>query len=159
MSKQKQNQTAFTQDNNHVAEGKLIAVQPTRNVTEKFSTRQFVIDMSYDFRGDHYKNYGVFQLTNHKCDLIDFHKIGDEVRVHFTIGSPAKQDSSGNPVVYTNLNAYRIEKVKEEPIDVPGNLHNWQQQNMASHQSEADWAHGSGNAGVNNSQPIDDLPF
>lgn len=89
-------------------EGILCWVGPTEQKTETFSVRLFAIDTSYEYQGNKYTQFADFQLMNHQCDLIDGHKIGDKVKVHFAIkGNKAKNDDK----FFTKLNAYRIEPI------------------------------------------------
>jgi hypothetical protein len=126
MSKKQVDPQFITRDNSHQIEGILREVYPEKNITEKFSTRLFVVDLTYAYQDNIYENYGLFQLVNHRCDLVDMHAIGDRVRVYFTIAGTKKEGTlNQQPIIYTNLSAYRIESL--EVRDVP-------------HQSESEWA-------------------
>lgn len=100
---------AYTTNNHFALTGKLIAVGPVQQKREKFSVREFVIDHSYSDRGNDFIQFGKFQLHNHQCDLIDFHKLGSKVKVHFRLTGSLM--ASGD--YFTNLQAYRIETIQE----------------------------------------------
>jgi hypothetical protein len=136
----------ITRDNDHVEEGVLCVIYNTEQKTDKFSTRKFVIDTSYQYQDYYYEQYAIFQLVNNRCDLIDFHKVGDRVKVHFNIRGTGGRDQQQRPIVFTNLDAYRIEKVVADvPVPVDNsNLQEWLREPIVK---------GNGWEGV------DDLPF
>lgn len=143
MSKVKPIPDFITRDNNHEVTGTLHAVLPINQWSEKFSTREFVLECVTEYQGDTYYNYPKFQLINHRCDLPDVHNFGDLIKVHFNIRGTIKKDNLGNiTAVYTQFDVYRIESISKAPIF----------NNEQRHQSDAEYAASQG-------QEIDDLPF
>ena len=88
--------------------GKLIAVQPTQQVSERFKKREFVLETAEEINGNVYTNYAKMQLVQNKCEIVDNFKIGDNVKVSFNIKGN-KWERDGNVNYITNLHAWRIE--------------------------------------------------
>ena len=84
-------------------EGKLHKKFDTENKTATFQAREFVILISED----NYPQYIKFQLTQDRCALIDDYEEGKEIKVHFDL-----RGREWNEKYFTNLNAWRIEKVE-----------------------------------------------
>lgn len=80
--------------------GKLIQKYDTEKKTEKFSVRDFVIEVT----DGQYPNFVKFQSTNDRCSLIDGYNVGDTIKVHFDLRGREWQGK-----YFTNLNAWRIE--------------------------------------------------
>lgn len=91
--------------------GKLVAKFEIVQRTEKFKTREFVIEKSEDIGGRVITNYVKFQCVQDKTEMPDRFHMGDEVKVQFNIkGSKWVKDGRENYI--TNLDAWRMETVK-----------------------------------------------
>lgn len=88
--------------------GKLIAVSPTQQVSERFKKREFVLEIAEEINGNVYTNYAKMQLVQNKCEIIDNYKMGDSVKVSFNIKGN-KWERDGNVNYITNLDAWRVE--------------------------------------------------
>lgn len=86
-------------------EGKLHKKFETENKTATFQAREFVILISED----NYPQYIKFQLTQDRCALIDDYEEGKPIKVHFDL-----RGREWNDKYFTNLNAWRLEKVEAE---------------------------------------------
>lgn len=101
----------------NTATGKLIVKQPTQVVNDKFQKREFVIEISEDINGQTYTNYGKFQLTQKKCEVLDRFNEGDNITVSFNIkGNRWEKDGKVNYI--TNLDAWKIEAGLSQPNEV-----------------------------------------
>lgn len=80
-------------------QGRLCEVFPTEQKTEAFSSRNFVIETD-----GHYPQFVQFQLVQDRCGIIDSHRIGDLITVHFDL-----RGKKWNEKYITNLNAWKIE--------------------------------------------------
>ncbi len=88
--------------------GKLVAINETQQVSERFKKREFVLEISEEINGNVYTNYAKMQLVQNKCEIIDNFNIGDNVKVSFNIkGNKWERDGSVNYI--TNLDAWRVE--------------------------------------------------
>ncbi|OJV50884.1 MAG: hypothetical protein BGO31_10435 [Bacteroidetes bacterium 43-16] len=89
--------------------GKLIEVQPTQQIKENFSKREFVIEISQQTNtGMTFTNFASFQLVNNACSLIDRFQVGQDVRVSFDIRGN-RWEKDGQVRYITNLNAWRVD--------------------------------------------------
>lgn len=135
--------------------GKLIAVQPTQQVSERFKKREFVLETAEEINGNVYTNYAKMQLVQNKCEIVDNFKIGDTVKVSFNIKGN-KWERDGNVNYITNLDAWRIENAAGAGASAP------QQQYAAPASPAYTSVPNNNNAGDNyNPSPenVDDLPF
>lgn len=93
-------------------EGKLHKKFDTENKTETFQARDFVLEVS----DGNYPQLVKFQLVQDRCSLIDPYEEGEQLKVHFDL-----RGREWNGRYFTNLNAWRIEKVTDGPatVDTP----------------------------------------
>jgi len=90
--------------------GKIIEIFDTVNVTDTFRKREFVIEKTENDFTDYVK----FQVTQDRCSMLDDFSVQDEVKVTFNIrGNRWERDGKVN--YFTNLGAWRIEKVSGAP--------------------------------------------
>jgi len=94
--------------------GKLIEVYPTTAISDKFKKREFVIEQAETKNGFDFKDYVKFQVTQDKCSLPDQVKIGDMVKVSFNLRG-RKWEKDGNVNYFTNLEAWKLERVSSKP--------------------------------------------
>jgi single-strand DNA-binding protein len=97
------------------AEGKgtIIAINPTQQITDTFSKREFVVETSEENNGQSYSQSIKFQVMKDKCSMLDSFAVGDEVSVSFNItGKP--YDKNGTILYFNNLNAWKITKLGEQ---------------------------------------------
>ncbi|HEB61513.1 MAG TPA: DUF3127 domain-containing protein [Bacteroidetes bacterium] len=87
-------------------EGKLHKKFDTQNKTDTFQAREFVIEIA----SGNYPQFIKFQLTQDRCALIDNYNEGEDIKVHFDL-----RGREWNEKYFTNLNAWRIEKVGTAP--------------------------------------------
>jgi len=83
-------------------EGKLHKKFDTENKTNTFQAREFVIEVA----DGNYPQFVKFQLTQDRCPLIDGHEEGEMIKVYFDL-----RGREWNGKYFTNLNAWRLEKV------------------------------------------------
>jgi hypothetical protein len=98
--------------------GKLIEKFDTTQVSDTFRKREFVIEKTENQGGMEFTDHIKFQLTQDRCTLLDNLNLQDEIRVSFNIrGRRWVKDS--NVSYFTNLEAWRIEKIAESPEEPP----------------------------------------
>ena len=103
--------------------GKLIAKYDTVQRSEKFRTREFVIETSEDIGGRIINNYIKFQSVQDRTTLADRFNIGDTIKVHFNIKG-SKWEKNGQVNYITNLDAWRIENVNMQTQDNSSSVSN-----------------------------------
>jgi hypothetical protein len=102
--------------------GKVIDVLPVNQVSDKFRKREFVIEKKDTGGSAVFIDYIKFQLVQDKCDLINESFLNEEVKIWFNLkGNKWERDGKIN--YFTNLDAWKIEKVSE-----PGRNQNIQPQ-------------------------------
>ena len=93
--------------------GKLIEKYNMIRVNDRFKKREFVIERTESNGGMEFTDHIKFQLTQDRCDLIENFGINEEIKVNFNIrGNKWERDGKTN--YFTNLDAWRIEKVQAE---------------------------------------------
>lgn len=103
--------------------GKIIEVLPVNQVSDKFKKREFVIEKKDTGGSAVFIDYIKFQLVQDKCDLINESFLNEEVKIWFNLkGNKWERDGKIN--YFTNLDAWKIEKVSE-----PGRNQSIQPQN------------------------------
>lgn len=107
--------------------GKIVVIEPTNVVSDKFRKREFVLEIAEEINGNTYTNYAKMQTVQQRCDILDKFDEGDEVKVSFNI--KGNRWEKGDKVNYiTSLDAWRIESIgvsnqnhyspsQEEPTD------------------------------------------
>ncbi len=102
--------------------GRLAEKFETQKVSDKFQKREFVLEIkSSGTSGYEFVDFIKFQSTQEKCSLLDQFTIDDMVKVSFNLRG-RKWEKDGQVSYFTNLEAWRIEKVMAEndpTIDSP----------------------------------------
>ena len=100
--------------------GKLIEKYNTVQVNDRFKKREFVIEKTESNGSMEFTDHIKFQLTQDRCNLVDNIELNDEVKVNFNIrGNKWERDGKVN--YFTNLDAWKIEKVQNHNSD-DGNM-------------------------------------
>ncbi len=95
-------------------QGKIIQKGDTEQKSEKFKKREFVIESERVVNTTMiFNDFVKFQLTQDRCDLVETFQVGDMVKVNFDIRGN-KWEKNGETVYFTNLEAWRIEKVQAQ---------------------------------------------
>jgi len=98
--------------------GKIVEITPTQQVSERFKKREFSLDITEEVNGQSFPNFAKLQVSQNKCEVLDGYKIGEVVKVQFNVrGSRVEKDGKVN--YYTNLDAWRIERVNAQQAQQP----------------------------------------
>jgi hypothetical protein len=105
------------------AQGRIVAIYQTVQRSEKFRTREFVIEVTEELRERTITNYIKFQLVQDRTAIMDSFKVGDMIKVQFNIkGSKWERDGQTNYI--SNLDAWRVEQIgmpaAAPPAGMPG---------------------------------------
>ncbi len=92
--------------------GVLKVINPSVQVSEKFTKREFVLNEPHD----QYPQDILFQLTQKNVDVLDKFVEGQEVEVSFRI-----RGREYNGKYFNNIEAWRIEAIGEMPSASPVN--------------------------------------
>lgn len=89
------------------ASGRLHAVFDTKQVTERFQKREFVIETADN---PSYPQYVLFQLTGDRCDAIDGFSVGDEVVVDFQLRGREWTSPGGEVKYFNSLDVWSVDR-------------------------------------------------
>ena len=96
--------------------GKVIDIFPVNQVSVKFKKREFVIEKKETGGAAVFIDYIKFQLVQDKCDLINESFLNEEIKIWFNLkGNKWERDGKIN--YFTNLDAWKIEKVSAQTRD------------------------------------------
>lgn len=98
--------------------GKLIEKFDVNQVSDAFRKREFVIEKTENQGGMEFTDHIKLQLTQDRCALLDNINLQDEIRVSFNIRG-RRWVKDNNVSYFTNLEAWRIEKIAESPEEPP----------------------------------------
>lgn len=87
--------------------GTLKVLNPTIQVSEKFSKREFVVTESSSM----YPQDILFQLTQDKCSLLDGFNVNDQLEVSFNLRGREWTSPQGEVKYFNSLDAWRIDRV------------------------------------------------
>ena len=94
--------------------GRLAEKFDTQKVSDRFQKREFVLEIkSTGTTGFEFVDFIKFQATQDKCTLLDPVSIDDELKVSFNLRG-RKWEKDGKVSYFTNLEAWRFEKVNYE---------------------------------------------
>ena len=97
--------------------GRLAEVFETQKVSDRFQKREFVLEIkSTGSSGYEFVDFIKFQSTQDKCSLLDSFQVDDVVKVSFNLRG-RKWERDGQVSYFTNLEAWRIDKVQGESQD------------------------------------------
>ena len=96
------------------AGGKLYAIFDTKQITERFRKRELVVELAGNER---YPQYVLFQLTGDRCEQLDEFRIGDEVRLDFSLRGREWKSPQGEVKYFNSLDVWTIEHANDSRRD------------------------------------------
>jgi len=94
--------------------GRLAEKFEIQKVSDRFQKREFVLEIkSTGNTGYEFVDFIKFQATQDRCSLLDQFSVDDTVKVSFNLRG-RKWEKDGQVSYFTNLEAWRIEKVQEQ---------------------------------------------
>ena len=97
------------------ATGKLHAIFDTKQVSERFTKREFVVEIT----DSKYPQMVLFQLTGDRCAQLDRLSAGDEVRVEFSLRGREWRSPQGDVKYFNSLDVWKIEPVRASRSRAP----------------------------------------
>ena len=88
--------------------GRLHVVSDTRQVTERFRKREFVVELADNPR---FPQFVQFELTGDRCDQLDDYKVGEEVRVEFSLRGREWKSPKGETKYFNSLDVWTLSRV------------------------------------------------
>ncbi len=94
------------------ATGKIHTIYETQQVSERFTKREFVLEMADNPK---YVQTVLFQCTGDRCEQLDKLVVGDEVRVEFNLrGRAWESPKTGETKYFNSLDVWKIEAVRKQ---------------------------------------------
>jgi hypothetical protein len=94
--------------------GELIRVFDTKQVSEKFALREFVIETK-----EQYPQSIILQVSQDKCKILDNYKLGDLVQVSINVRGRKWTDKEGKDRFFNTLEVWKITNESSTPVSVP----------------------------------------
>jgi hypothetical protein len=99
--------------------GRLAEKYETQKVSDRFQKREFVLEVkSSGPSGFEFVDFVKFQSTQEKCSMLDQFNVDDMIKVSFNLRG-RKWERDGQVSYFTNLEAWRIEKVQNDSAEFP----------------------------------------
>jgi hypothetical protein len=95
------------------AVGRLHVAYDTKQVSERFSKREFVVEIA----DGKYPQFVLFQLTGDRCTQLDDHKVGDSVKVTFNVRGREWRSPQGETKYFNSLDVWKLEAAR--PAESP----------------------------------------
>ena len=93
------------QDMGIEAIGKLHTIYETKQVSERFSKREFVVEIADNPK---YPQTVLFQLTGDRCSQLDGLNVGDQVAIEFSLRGREWRSPSGEVKYFNSLDVWKI---------------------------------------------------
>ena len=90
--------------------GKLHSVSDTKQVTERFRKREFVVELADNPR---FPQFVQFELTGDRCEHLDGFEVGEQVRVEFSLRGREWKSPRGETKYFNSLDVWTVERMKE----------------------------------------------
>jgi len=87
--------------------GRIHALFETQQVTERFSNREFVVELADNPR---FPQFVQFQLTGDRCENLDGFEVGDEVKVEFSLRGREWTSPKGEIRYFNSLDVWTLDK-------------------------------------------------
>jgi hypothetical protein len=91
--------------------GKIYQINETQQITEKFSKREFVLELS---NNPAYVEKVLFTLTRDKIDSINEYKVGDTINVKYNLKGREWTSPKGDVKFFNTLEVWNISSSSDE---------------------------------------------
>ena len=88
--------------------GRLHAVGDTKQVTERFRKREFVVELADNPR---FPQFVQFELTGDRCEHLDGFEVGEQVRVEFSLRGREWKSPKGETRYFNSLDVWTVESL------------------------------------------------
>ena len=89
--------------------GKLHSIFDTKQVSAKFTKREFVVELADNPK---YPQLVLFQLSGDRCSQLDGMRVGDEVRMEFSLRGREWRSPNGEVKYFNSLDVWKIEPAR-----------------------------------------------
>jgi hypothetical protein len=88
--------------------GKIHVISDSQQITERFRKREFVLELAENAR---FPQFVLFQLTGDRCENLDGFKVGDEVRVEFSLRGREWTSPKGEVKYFNSLDVWSLDRI------------------------------------------------
>ncbi len=85
--------------------GKLHTIYETKQVSERFSKREFVVEITDNPK---YPQTVLFQLTGDRCSQLDGLNVGDQVAIEFSLRGREWRSPAGEVKYFNSLDVWKV---------------------------------------------------
>ena len=85
--------------------GKLHTIYETKQVSERFSKREFVVEITDNPK---YPQTVLFQLTGDRCSQLDGMNVGDQIAIEFSLRGREWRSPSGEVKYFNSLDVWKV---------------------------------------------------
>jgi len=89
--------------------GRLHTIFETKQVSERFTKREFVVELADNPK---YPQVVLFQLTGDRVSQLDDMKVGDQVRIEFSLRGREWKSPKGEVKYFNSLDVWKIESLR-----------------------------------------------
>jgi hypothetical protein len=89
--------------------GKLHTIFETKQVSARFTKREFVVELADNPK---YPQTVLFQLSGDRCSMLDDMRVGDEVRIEFSLRGREWRSPNGEVKYFNSLDVWKIEPAR-----------------------------------------------
>ena len=93
--------------------GKIHHIFDEKKVSEKFSIREFVLDITVN---EKYQEYLKIQCSQDRCEMLDYYKVGDTVNVFLKL-TGRKYEKDGKVFFFNTIQCTNILKFNKKESD------------------------------------------
>lgn len=91
------------------ATGKLHAIFETKQVSERFTKREFVVEIADNPK---YPQLVLFQLSGDRVSQLDRMRVGDAIRIEFSLRGREWRSPAGEVKYFNSLDVWKVEPLR-----------------------------------------------
>lgn len=135
--------------------GKLHVVNETKQVSERFSKREIVVEIADNPK---YPQFVAFQLTGDRCSLADDLRVGDLVRIEFSLRGREWRSPQGETKYFNSLDIWKIELARQNQGFGQGSGANRARNNSYGGDEYGGFGGGGGGGGGGRGNGVPEMP-
>jgi single-stranded DNA-binding protein len=89
--------------------GRLHIIFDTKQVSERFTKREFVVEIADNPK---YPQMVLFQLSGDRCAQLDEFRVGDQIRIEFSLRGREWRSPQGETKYFNSLDVWKVEAAR-----------------------------------------------
>ena len=89
--------------------GRLHIIFDTKQVSERFTKREFVVEIADNPK---YPQMVLFQLSGDRCAQLDEFRVGDQIRIEFSLRGREWKSPQGETKYFNSLDVWKLEPAR-----------------------------------------------